>query len=82
MRFFDFDDGDYGIELSDDMLMDSEGDLMTRMSDNMALDLNTGELHFVSGLSSDDDQSLISQKRASVSSETGAFSYAKNTFIA
>lgn len=55
MGFFDFDDGDNGIELSDDMLMDSEGDLMTRMSDNMALDLNTGELHFVSGLSSDDD---------------------------
>ena len=82
MGFFDFDDGDYGIELSDDMLMDSEGDLMTRMSDNMALDLNTGELHFVSGLSSDDDQSLISQKRASVSNETGAFSYAINTFIA
>ena len=55
MGFFDLDDGDFGIELSGGMLMDSEGDLMTRMGGNMALDLNTGELHIVSALSDDDD---------------------------
>ena len=58
--FLDMEDGDIGFELSGDMLMDSDGDLMMRMGDNMALDLDSGDIHFVSGLSSrdsdDDDE--------------------------
>ena len=31
-RFFDFDDGDFGMPISDNMAIDSDGDLMMRMS--------------------------------------------------
>lgn len=48
-RFFDFDDGDFGMPISDNMAIDSDGDLMMRMSDNMAMDMEKGEMHFISG---------------------------------
>lgn len=54
--FLDFENGDVGFEISGDMLMNSDGDLMMRMGDNMALDLDTGDLHFVLGLSNKDDE--------------------------
>lgn len=53
--FSDLENGDVGFEMSDDMLMNSDGDLMMRMGDNMALDLDTGDLHFVLGLSDNDE---------------------------
>jgi hypothetical protein len=34
--------------MSDDMGMDSDGDMMMRVGDNMAMDMDSGELHFVS----------------------------------
>ena len=34
--------------VSDNMAMDSEGDLMMRVSDNTVLDINSGDLHFIS----------------------------------
>ena len=46
--FFDYDDGDFLFDVTDSMAMDSDGDLMMRMSDNTVLDLNSGELHFIS----------------------------------
>ena len=46
--FFDYDDGDFLFDVTDNMAMDSDGDLMMRMSDNTVLDLNSGELHFIS----------------------------------
>lgn len=46
---FDMEDGDFLVKMSDDMLMDSEGNLMRRVEDNMALDLDSGELHLTSG---------------------------------
>lgn len=46
------EDGDFCHKLTDDTLMDSEGNLMHVMSDNLAMDMDTGELHFISGYSS------------------------------
>lgn len=54
-RFFDFDDGDFGMSISDNMVIDSEGDFMMRMSDNMAMDMDTGDIHFISGWSDDEE---------------------------
>ena len=54
-NFFDFDDDDFGISISDNMAVDSEGNFMMRMSDNMAMDMDTGDIHFISGWSDDED---------------------------
>jgi hypothetical protein len=54
-HFFDYDDGDYVFSVSGNSAMDSEGNMMTRMSDNMAMDLDTGDIHFISSWSSDDE---------------------------
>lgn len=37
------------------MAIDSDGDMLMRMGDNMAMDIDTGELHFISGWSDDED---------------------------
>lgn len=55
-HFFDFDDGDFALSMSDHMAIKSDGDLMMRMSDNMAMDMDSGELHIISGWFSDDDE--------------------------
>ena len=36
--------------------MDSDGDLLMRMGDNMAMDMDSGELHIISGWSDDEDE--------------------------
>lgn len=54
-NFFDFEDGDFGFQVSDNMAMDSEGHMMMRMSDNMAMDMETGELHMTSFWNNDDE---------------------------
>lgn len=54
-NFFDFDDDDFGMFISDNMAVDSEGNFMMRMSDNMAMDMDTGDIHFISGWSDDED---------------------------
>ena len=54
-RFFDYDDGDFGMTISDNMATDSDGNLMTRMSDNMAMDMDSGDIHFISGWSDDEE---------------------------
>lgn len=53
--FFDYNDGDYVHSVSDDMAMDSDGNMMMRMGDNMALDMDSGELHITSGWPDDED---------------------------
>ena len=53
--FFDFEDGDFAHSISDDMAIDSDGDLFMRMGDNMAMDMNSGELHIISGWSINED---------------------------
>lgn len=36
-HFFDYDDGDYAHSISDNMAIDSDGNLLMRMGDNMAI---------------------------------------------
>ncbi|MBQ7246802.1 MAG: hypothetical protein IJS22_01730 [Lachnospiraceae bacterium] len=50
--YFDLETGEIGLSISDKMLMDSDGDLLMKMSDNMALDLDSGDIHFVSSFGS------------------------------
>lgn len=44
----DYDDGDFAVDFSGNMAVDSEGNLMMRISDNMAMEMDLGELHFTS----------------------------------
>lgn len=53
---FDYTDGDFIYSSSDNIGYDSDGHMMMRMSDNMAMDMEDGELHFISSWSSDDDE--------------------------
>ena len=54
--FFDYEDGDFAHSISDNMAMDSDGNLMMRMGDNMAMDMDSGELHIISSWLNDDDE--------------------------
>ena len=47
-HFFDYDDGDFAHIISDNMAIDSDGNLLMRMGDNMAIDMDSGELHIIS----------------------------------
>lgn len=53
-RFFDYDDGDFANSISDNMAVDSDGDLLMRMGDNVAMDMVSGEIHIISDWSDDD----------------------------
>ena len=55
-RFFDYDDGDFAMSISDSMAMDSDGNLMMRMGDHMAMDMDTGDIHMISSWSDDDEE--------------------------
>ena len=54
-NFFDYDYGDFAYTISNNMAIDSDGDLLMRMGDNMAMNMVSGDLHFISGWSDDDD---------------------------
>ena len=41
-HFFDYDDSDFAYTVSDNMAIDSDGNMMMRMGDNMALDMDSG----------------------------------------
>ena len=53
--FFDYEDDDFACSISDNIAIDSDGDLLIRMGDNMAMDMDSGELHIISGWSNDED---------------------------
>ena len=53
--YLDFETGELCNSISDNMLMETNGDLLMKMSDNMALDLDSGDIHFLSSFGSDDD---------------------------
>lgn len=53
--FLDYEDGNFAHAISDNMAIDSDGDMLMRMGDNMAMDMETGDLHFTSDWSNDDD---------------------------
>lgn len=54
-RIFDYEDGDFARTISDTMAMDSDGNLLLRMSDHTAMDMDSGEIHHISGWSRDKD---------------------------
>lgn len=37
------------------MAIDSDGDMLMRMGNNMAMNIETGDIHFISGWSDEDD---------------------------
>jgi hypothetical protein len=51
---FDIEDGDFLVKTSDNMAYDSEGNMMMKIGRNMAMDMDSGDIHFVSGWSSFD----------------------------
>ena len=53
--FFDIFKGKFGFKMSDDMGMDSDGNMMMRVGDNMVMDMDSGELHMVTGWDDDDN---------------------------
>ena len=55
-NIFDYDDGDFIFHTSGNMGMDTNGNMMMRMGDNRAMDMDSGELHMVSGWRNDDDE--------------------------
>lgn len=61
--FFDHDDGEFLYSLSDDTAVSFDGRLMMRADDNLAMDLETGDLHMISGWAKDDlpDFDLLDQ---------------------
>ena len=55
-QFFDYDNGNFVNTISGNMAIDSNGDLLMRLGDNMAMDMDTGELHIISGWSNDENE--------------------------
>ena len=55
-HFLDYEDGEICRSISNNMAISSDGDLLLRMSDNMVMDMDSGDLHIISGWSSDDDE--------------------------
>lgn len=54
-HFFDFEDGDFANSISNNMAINSDGNLLMRMSNNIAMDMGSGELHSISDWSYDED---------------------------
>lgn len=54
-HFFDFDDGDFVHPISDNMAIDDEGNLMMKIGNKMAMDMDSGELHNISGWPDEED---------------------------
>lgn len=52
---FDYDKGELIIQTSDNTGITTDGHLVTRVGDNMAMDLDSGELHITSSWNDEDD---------------------------
>lgn len=57
MFAFDLDDGDF-LFGSGDNRFDSDGHMMHNMGGGMAMDMETGDLHIVSGWDDEDDDDI------------------------
>lgn len=53
MMIFDYEGGDFIHTLSDSMAMDVDGNLMMKLSDNMVIDMASGDIHMISSWPSD-----------------------------
>lgn len=54
-HIFDMNDGDSIFATSGNIGFDSDGKMMMRMSDNTAMDMDSGDIHFVSSWDDDDN---------------------------
>lgn len=54
-NFFDYSSGEFARSISDNMAIDTDGDILMRFGDNMAMDTKTGDIHLISGWPEDDD---------------------------
>ena len=52
---FDLEDRDFIFSTSGNLGFDSDGNMMMRMSDNMAMDMDSGDIHFTSSWDNDED---------------------------
>ena len=52
---WDFEDGDFIMDIGGDTGLDSDGNMMIKMGSNMAMDIETGDLHIVSGWDDEED---------------------------
>lgn len=55
MMIFDYESRDFIHTLSDSMTMNPDGNLMVKLSDNRAMDMDSGDIHIVSSWPSDDE---------------------------
>ena len=53
--YIDFDDGDIGFPISDKLAVDSDGNMMMRLNDNMAMEMDSLEIHFISSWPEEND---------------------------
>ena len=56
MSIFNFTKSEFLFDSGDDMAMDTEGHIYVRVSDDCAMDLESGELDFTSGWDSYEDE--------------------------
>ena len=54
-QILDYDDGDLILSTSGNIGFDSDGNMMMKMFDNMAMDMDSGEIHFVSSWDEEED---------------------------
>ena len=52
---WDFEDGDFIMDMGGDMGLDSDGNMMIKIGSDIAMDIETGDLHIVSGWDDEDD---------------------------
>lgn len=58
MSIFNFTKSESIFDLDDDTAMDTDGNLYVRVSDDCAMDLESGELNFTSGWDNDEQDDL------------------------
>ena len=54
-HFFDYEDGDFVHSISDNMAIDSVGNMMMRISDHLAVDMDSGDIHYTSSWDTNED---------------------------
>ena len=58
MSIFNFTKSEFLFDSGDDMAMDTEGHIYVRVSEDCAMDLESGELNFTSGWDNDEQDDL------------------------
>lgn len=54
-HFFDYEDGDFVHSISDNMAIDSVGNLMIRISEHLAVNMDSGDIHYTSSWDTNED---------------------------